>query len=114
MKNILKNTFFIIVLFSSFFSINALAIKTHKLQIASEIYVIKAAKREIKRLVSTKTINSSWRDKIPYSVEKKMFDKKEEWLISFKNKEIKDLSKKIIYIFVDLNGILMGSNYTGK
>ncbi len=113
MRKIIKNTFFSIILFSTLLSINAFANKGHKLQIASEVYVIKAAKREMKRLINTNTIKSSWKNKIPYSVEKKMFDKKEEWLISFKNKEIKDSNKKIVYIFVDLNGILLGSNYTG-
>ena len=37
-----------------------------------------------------------------------------EWVVSYKNEEIKDNTKQVFYIFLSLSGKITGANYTGK
>lgn len=80
----------------------------------SKATVKKTAQQEVKRLAVGKKIDNSWLF-IPVSkMNKQQFAKSYEWVVSFKNSEIKERAKQTLYIFIDLQGKVTGANYTGK
>jgi len=74
----------------------------------------KIAKQEVKRLTLEKKIDSSWMFIPIAKMKRTQYNYNNEWMISFKNSEIKDKSKETLYIFIDVYGKLTGANYTGK
>ena len=70
--------------------------------------------RTMKSLAKRGVIDKSWTSSKPENVEKKTFSKGEEWVVSFKNDEIKDKLKQTLYIFYSLDGHDVAANYTGK
>ncbi len=86
---------------------------THTHEKINEGKAIKIAISMKNGLVKNGTINKSW-EPIKYSkVEKKMFGKEEEYVVSFNNPELKK-EQQTLYIFVDLYGDVKAANYTGK
>lgn len=69
---------------------------------------------EIKSLVKIKKIDKSWLNATLSKVEKKRFKYGLEWVVTFKNKKIKDIKKQTIYVFMSIFGKTTGVNYTGK
>lgn len=70
--------------------------------------------QELESLVQKGKIDKSWSN-IPVSdMKKKQFHHNTEWVVSFKNKEVKDKTKQTLYIFFSLYGKTTGANYTGK
>lgn len=59
------------------------------------------------------TVNSSWNSIDTSKVEKKIFGKNEEWVVSFNNPSLKK-EQQTLYIFIDLYGDVKAANYTGK
>ena len=72
------------------------------------------AKKQLARLVYDEKIDSSWAGTDTLDTRKKQFKYSTEWMIRFENINIKDKTKQIIYIFVNLSGKVTGANYTGK
>lgn len=72
------------------------------------------ATRTKQNLVGRGVIDQSWLSVKAAKAEKKSFSKGEEWVVSFKNDEITDKSKQVLYIFYSLNGHYIAANYTGK
>lgn len=72
------------------------------------------ATKQIEKLVKANKIDKSWLKASVLNVEKKKFKNSMEWVASFKNKNIKDSTKQIIYIFVSMHGGITGANYSGK
>lgn len=64
--------------------------------------------------VKKKVIDKSWSSAKLDTIEKKMIQGKEEWLIVFTNTIIKDKSKEKLYVFLTLSGRYIAANYTGK
>ncbi len=117
MKKFITRTVLIFVV--SFTGLNAHGNHTHKETVPqkaefSKTSVKEIAKKEVKRLSIAKKIDSSWLF-VPISkMQKTLFGKKQEWVVSFNNPKINDASKQNLYIFIDLYGKLSGANYTGK
>ena len=65
-------------------------------------------------LIKKGTINNSWQNIDASKVEKKLFGKNEEWIVSFNNPQTEDKSKQTLYVFVDLYGEVTGANFTGN
>lgn len=114
MKIFIKTIIITIFLICGFNPLYAGSGSDHTFKVVSQTYVKQAAKKEIRRLIAAKAIDKSWQTQAVYNSEKKKFDKNLEWVVSFNNKQIKDIHKQMLYIFVNLNGILIGSNYTGE
>ena len=114
MKNFIKRTLLAILIICIFNPLYAETTSSHTLNVANNTYVMKVAIREMDRLVLVKAIDKSWQTKPIVTVEKKAFNKNLEWVVAFQNKEIKDMNKQMLYIFVTINGVLIGSNYTGE
>ena len=72
------------------------------------------AKKIIINLIKQNVINKNWGSTTVSSSEKKIFNGKEEWVVSFVNKEITDDKKRKLYIFLTLDGSYIAANYTGK
>lgn len=68
----------------------------------------------MKNLASRGVINKSWTSSKLVKAEKKIFSKGPEWVVSFKNKSVKDKEKQTLYIFYSLDGHYIAANYTGK
>lgn len=73
--------------------------------------ISKIAKAEIKRLLLKKKIPSSWKGIDILTIHK---SESNDWEVIFNNLKIKAKSKQKIYIFVDVYGKILGTNYTGK
>jgi len=73
----------------------------------------KAAKT-MHNLAERGVIDKSWISIQPDKAEKKTFAKGDEWVVSFKNGNMKDKSKQTLYIFFSLDGKYIAANYTGK
>lgn len=114
MKIFIKKTLITALLIYGCNTLYAKSHANHTLNVASQTYIKKVAKKEISRLVSANAIDKSWQDKPISSMETKMFDKTIEWVVKYDNKKIKDRNKQTLYIFVTVNGVLIGTNYTGE
>ncbi len=73
---------------------------------------IEIAKTHITRLISKEKINASWEKAVLDKSEKKDFDGKSEWLITFDNE--KGVKGKKLYIFLSLTGEFVAANFSGK
>ena len=72
------------------------------------------ATAEVKRLIQAKKISQSWVNASNVTVRKTAFAKKMEWVVSYKNKRIPEKEKRVLYIFLALDGTINGANYSGK
>lgn len=72
------------------------------------------ATKTIASLVKQKTIAESWSSIPAKAVEKKTFNGKQEWVVSFVNEKVTDTEKRQLYIFLTLSGEYIAANYTGK
>ena len=87
---------------------------THERESISEERIETIATQELSRLAKDKKIARSWLSAPRLNVRKESFGNKTEWVVSYKNKLLRDKSKHILYIFVTLDGKIAGANYTGK
>ena len=76
--------------------------------------VQKTAKKQLSRLIKNNKIDNSWSNVAISNIQKKQFHHNTEWVVSFRNKGIKDKTKQTLYIFVSLYGKVTGANHTGK
>ncbi len=65
-------------------------------------------------LVNKNKVERSWSKSSIIDSQKKVFHKNTEWVISFSNDYVKDVEKQILYIFINMEGKVMGANYTGN
>ncbi len=76
--------------------------------------VVKKANATLQRLVKAGKIDVSWDQMQPETVEKKIYAKGPEWVIVFKNSEVKEVSQQTLYMFYSLDGNYIAANYTGN
>lgn len=81
---------------------------------ASKSKIKSIAKDALQDLIKQKKIDKSWSDISIKDMEKKKFNGHNEWVVSFKNLKIDEISKQNVYIFMKLSGKITGANYTGK
>lgn len=72
------------------------------------------ATRIVANFIKQKTLDKSWSGTTVSSSEKKKFNGKEEWVVSFVNDKAVDVEKRKLYIFLTLSGDYIAANYTGK
>jgi len=132
MKKIISHTFIIATLI---LTTNSLYAKTESTHIQDELSIktkhehnhscaakMELSKKDIQRaarkrlwmLTQEKKIAISWLEVPIINSDKKVFTHDIEWVINYKNSNIKDVNKQNIYIFVDLYGHILGANYNGK
>jgi len=74
----------------------------------------RAARKRVWILVQAKTISASWLEVPIVSTDKKKFQENVEWVVNYRNLNVKDKKKQNIYIFVDFYGHVLGANYDGQ
>ena len=74
----------------------------------------KVAQVYIQNYVQRGALDKSWLKAKFVKAEKKKFRGKDEWIASFKNSEVKDEKKQVLYIFMRLDGKLIAANFTAK
>lgn len=67
---------------------------------------------QIERLVKKKKLDSSWLSASYDTSERKLFNGREEWVVTFKND--KGVKGKKLYIFLSLSGDFIAANFSGK
>lgn len=66
------------------------------------------------KFIKKKVIDESWKDIKVDTSYTEMYDGKEEWVITFKNDEIKDVKKQKLYVFLKIDGKYIAANFTGE
>ena len=89
-------------------------LSTEHIQKVSEEEIQRVAHKQVLNLIEKEKIEKSWSDAPVLTMEKKQFNRNTEWVVIYKNKEIKDQTKQTLYIFVNLYGKVTGANHTGK
>ena len=89
-------------------------LSTEHIQKVSKEEIQRVANKQRINLIEKEKIEKSWSDTAILNMEKKQFNRNTEWVVSYKNKEIKDQMKQTLYIFVSLFGKVTGANHTGK
>jgi len=87
---------------------------SHTQKEVSKSDIQKTAKKQLARLIRNNKINKNWSEISIANMQKKKFNYKEEWVVSFNNKQIKDTKKQTLYIFITKYGEVTGANYSGK
>ncbi len=72
------------------------------------------ATKIIASFIKQKTLDKSWASTTVSSSEKKTFNSKQEWVVSFINEKVSDAEKRKLYVFLTLSGDYIAANYTGK
>jgi len=80
----------------------------------SKATIEKTANQKLSILVQNGKIDKNWLNTPILDMKKKQFHHNKEWVVSYKNKTIKDKMKQTLYIFVSLYGKPTGANYTGQ
>lgn len=87
---------------------------SHTKEEVSKQDIQQIANLQLMMLVESGKVDKSWSDKPILNMEKKKFHHNMEWVVSYRNKEVKDKEKQTLYIFVSLYGDVTGANHTGK
>ena len=87
---------------------------SHTQEEVSKEHIQRVANKQLLNLIEKDKIEKSWSDTSILNMKKKQFHHNTEWVVSYKNKEIKDKTKQTLYIFVSLYGKVTGANHTGK
>jgi len=87
----------------------------HKHQEAiSQTKIIDLADSEVNRLARSNKIAKSWLKASMVDAKKMIFGSKMEWVVSYKNIQIKSARMQNLYVFVGIDGKVSGANYTGN
>ncbi len=78
----------------------------------SKVKTIEIGKKEIKRLIKLKKLDSSWSSAVHVDSVKKKFSGKTEWVVTFTNE--KGVKGKKLYVFLKLSGKFIAANFTGN
>lgn len=71
------------------------------------------AANSISALVGNGRIDESWKSINATRSEKKKFGANMEWVVVFNNNNITDPAKQTLYVFLNLGGKYLATNYTG-
>ena len=72
------------------------------------------AMKKVDQLAKAGKINGSWSGIQPTAVEQKTYANGPEWVVTFKNDKVSDVSKQTLYLFYSLDGHYIAANYTGQ
>lgn len=72
------------------------------------------ATKVVASFIKDKKLDKSWKAIKVNSAEKKIFQGRSEWVITFVNKTISDIKKQKLYVFLTLTGDYVATNYTGN
>lgn len=79
----------------------------------SSAEVSKQASKIVESLAREGKIDKTWIGLKESKVEQKTFNQQSEWVVSYQNKDLNDVSKQTLYLFFTLNGEYIAANYSG-
>ncbi|MEN8171173.1 MAG: DUF6488 family protein [Pseudomonadota bacterium] len=74
----------------------------------------KSAAMAVASLIAGGKIDKSWSSTTANSSEKKDFNGRTEWVVTFVNDKVTDPAKQKLYVFMSLSGEYIAANYTGN
>lgn len=74
----------------------------------------KRASQTVISLADAGVIDKSWIGLEENKVEQKLFQQRAEWVVSYYNTRLNDLSKQNLYLFFNLYGEYVAANYSGE
>ncbi len=80
----------------------------------TEIQAGEQAARIVTVMVEKGKLGASWAQVQPAEVQKKTYQDRPEWVITFNNPAEKDKAKQKLYVFLNLYGGYIGANHTGS
>lgn len=80
----------------------------------TEIQAREKATQLVAIIVKKGRLDASWSRIQPAEAEKKTFQGRLEWIVTFINPAEKDAAKQKLYVFLSLYGEYTGANYEGK
>jgi hypothetical protein len=80
----------------------------------TEIQAREKATQLVATIVKKGQLDASWSQIQPSEAEKKTFQGRLEWVVTFVNPAEKDAAKQKLYVFLSLYGDYTGANYEGK
>ena len=80
----------------------------------SSAAVIKKAVAKVESLAASGKLDKSWVESKAIGASQKSFSNKTEWVVTFKNDKVTDVSKQTLYLFFSLDGGYIATNFTGK
>lgn len=86
----------------------------HSHEPVNQITANSKATKIVASFIKQKILDNSWAGTAVNSSEKKTFNGKQEWVVSFANEKVTDVKKRKLYIFLTLSGDYIAANYTGK
>jgi len=75
---------------------------------------LEIAARILVKLAEKGIVPMSWSHIKPVRAEQKYFNEKSEWMITFRNPNVRIASRQQIYVFVSPVGDYIAANYTGR
>lgn len=81
---------------------------------ASEKQIIESSNKHINMLIQNKKIDAIWKNNTPVNVKQQKLNDRLEWVVQYRNPQIKDPSKMTLFVFLDLYGKVKAANHTGK
>lgn len=79
----------------------------------SEGEAVEIATSIVGEIVQAGSIDTSWGKIKSSKIIKKKFSEQEEWVVSFNNPQAAE-GKKILYVFLSIDGQYLGANYSGE
>ena len=86
----------------------------HSHSVVDQTTVNSNATKIITSLIKNNKLDKSWAGIAVNSSEKKIFNGRQEWVVSFVNNKVTDAKKRKLYVFLTLTGDYIAANYTGK
>jgi hypothetical protein len=66
------------------------------------------------RMITRGIVEGSWRNVPPETAEIRQYATSSEWVVTFRNNEVADPAKRVIYVFLTQTGDYVAANYTGR
>ena len=80
----------------------------------SQLTAEETAIKIVIRMADEGKIDKTWNSVGVAKSEQKEFSGHKEWVISFRNTNISDSSKQMLYVFLSLTGDYIAANYSGE
>ncbi len=72
------------------------------------------AMKKVEQLAQSGKVDASWVGLKPALIEQKAYANGPEWVVTFRNTQVKDADKQILYLFYSLDGHYIAANHTGQ
>ena len=87
---------------------------SHAQKEVTKEYAKNVATKEIKSLSQRGKLDKSWINTPMLNMKQKKYNNEMEWVVSYKNDNIKDPNKQNLYVFINLYGEITGVNHSGQ